>query len=659
MLKNVRAMSKQLAGTDEVRKLMRYDTNSCRVHRGAAPLFVTISPDEKHNMLMLRLVRTRHSDPVNKIDELAGKYGGLKTPEMGSDFVQCGVAIEELVNRLPQYDERRAILARDPLASVDGSRIIMSLLLEYIFGIRVCSACPDCAMWGAGQPCMDLFGSNAKPEGGIFGRVDGVYISIEAQKSSGSLHFHAQVFVQSLHQHTCLQEIYDIMKDNDMFSVAEFCRYAEHTTRQVFADVICSTKKRDQREEAWPEYAESLELVSMPKYISLRASPAETLVGGETATACQVREGQDWLQAYLTEHVQQIQEMKQHHVHPLQADGTRSLLQHCRRVDDPSKCKGDFPRDGWLLSETAVLCPGLLQKFGMPSSGRRDRTGLIQAKGNDGWLNPSAAGLMAAAGNFNTDVQIPSRLLILSNSHCGTLCDEKCGRQAGDSLVNIFDVAARAQAAQAGYACDYQCKRLARGFHEVKEHMKGHHKLRETLHGQKVSYIGKRHVGRILSDAFGKDIVRSQQERTNLNVYASDWDVTSAETIKTAQTVHFPGTDLLERFQNDGKRKPGTGWNRIEVDHRDPQHKATVDSDAAYLYLLRPPASQVWYLSAYEFFMYWTLELIRYPCTPVMAEDAVATPEEYQGELTEEGQRKLRRRQGVQRKVLLQEWITL
>ena len=150
------------------------------------------------------------------------------------------------------------------------------------------------------------------------------------------------------------------------------------------------------------------------------------------------------MQVYLTEHVQQIHEMKQHHVHPLQADGTRSLLQHCRRVDDPSKCKADFPRDGWLLSETAVLCPGLLKKFGMPSSGRRDRTGLVQAKGNDGWLNPSAAGLMAAAGSFNTDVQIPRRLPMLSNSHCDALCDENCGQQPEEKLVIIFDIAARA-----------------------------------------------------------------------------------------------------------------------------------------------------------------------------------------------------------------------
>ena len=50
------------------------------------------------------------------------------------------------------------------------------------------------------------FGSNGTPEGGILGRVDAVYTSIEAQTSTGSLHAHSQVVVQCLHQHTCLSD---------------------------------------------------------------------------------------------------------------------------------------------------------------------------------------------------------------------------------------------------------------------------------------------------------------------------------------------------------------------------------------------------------------------------------------------------------------------
>ena len=50
LLQNLEHTSRQLKGTMEVRKLMRYETNAGRIRRGA-PIFVTFSPDEKHNVL--------------------------------------------------------------------------------------------------------------------------------------------------------------------------------------------------------------------------------------------------------------------------------------------------------------------------------------------------------------------------------------------------------------------------------------------------------------------------------------------------------------------------------------------------------------------------------------------------------------------------------
>ena len=46
----------------------------------------------------------------------------------------------------------------------------------------------------------------------FFGRIDACYTSIEAQKSTGSLHAHSQVFVQCLHQHTSLRDILNILR---------------------------------------------------------------------------------------------------------------------------------------------------------------------------------------------------------------------------------------------------------------------------------------------------------------------------------------------------------------------------------------------------------------------------------------------------------------
>ena len=45
---------------------MRYDTHAFRIAHGV-PLFVTLSPDEKHNLLLIRFSRARANDPAVNI----------------------------------------------------------------------------------------------------------------------------------------------------------------------------------------------------------------------------------------------------------------------------------------------------------------------------------------------------------------------------------------------------------------------------------------------------------------------------------------------------------------------------------------------------------------------------------------------------------------
>ena len=77
----------------------------------------------------------------------------------------------------------------------------MLLTLRHLLGVRFCPRCPNCA--ASERPCSDAFGSNALATGGVLGRVDAVFGSIECQKS-GALHAHMQVFVQCRHQRDSL-----------------------------------------------------------------------------------------------------------------------------------------------------------------------------------------------------------------------------------------------------------------------------------------------------------------------------------------------------------------------------------------------------------------------------------------------------------------------
>ena len=122
---------------------MRYDTHAGCSRRGV-PIFVTWSPAEKHNVLMLRLSRSRASDPVNEFDVLSQKYGALDQPSVDCDYVGLGFSLEDMMDWLPDYDDRRTLLARDGLGSVEGFRLSILLVYEHLFGMRVCFRCPDC-----------------------------------------------------------------------------------------------------------------------------------------------------------------------------------------------------------------------------------------------------------------------------------------------------------------------------------------------------------------------------------------------------------------------------------------------------------------------------------------------------------------------------------
>ena len=124
--------------------------------------------------------------------------------------------------------------------------------------MRVCFRCPDCNNRERGQtraaknlkPCQDLFGSNATPEGGAFGRADGAFTLIEAQKSAGSLHAHTQLHLQCLHQHTALQDMLSSLFSSNKQFVKGYLRYKEHVSRQVYADLDAWKQRQEATEEA-------------------------------------------------------------------------------------------------------------------------------------------------------------------------------------------------------------------------------------------------------------------------------------------------------------------------------------------------------------------------------------------------------------------------
>ena len=345
---------------------------------------------------------------------------------------------------MPAYDQRKALLARDPLACAEGFRVLVLLTLRKLFGVRFCPRCPECA--DTSTPCADAFGSNATGVGGIFGRVDSVYGSIECQKS-GSLHLHMQLFVQCFHQFTPLSELLRLNKFQQLEMLRKYSSYTAHVRRMVYCNPKSWQEEQEKVEEEWPEYKDSRLMISRPSY----------------QTDSFIAHG-PWKDCYLREDVELLQQRKQHHVHlPTGPDGKREPLTHCRDKKDSSKCKAGFPRDDWLTEDLVLICPNLADDMNMPSNGKRSMSGLLWGPVNDANLNGTHPALLAAL-RCNSDVQLPYRFPVTEVFHSDR-CRGNC-----DLKVSVFDYAKSmqvAQAAQAGYGADYQNKRYPIARHEV------------------------------------------------------------------------------------------------------------------------------------------------------------------------------------------------
>ena len=227
----VRAFSttcSNIPGTADERKMQRHELLGYQVVYGRPDMY-TASPTERHDMVMIRLHRTRKCDPMAKHDpEVHGAFGGWNEPSLegpscwdhylgypadeagypaneSSELIEIPVAdIPAFVSKadwekaMPSAEVRRKITARDPLACLYGFRTLVTLILDSLLGVRVCKNCPDCNWRDDCEPCCDDFGSVAKPQGGTHGRVDAYYGCIEAQKYTKSLHVHIQAFRQRL-----------------------------------------------------------------------------------------------------------------------------------------------------------------------------------------------------------------------------------------------------------------------------------------------------------------------------------------------------------------------------------------------------------------------------------------------------------------------------
>lgn len=118
--------------------------------------------------------------------------------------------VDEFHINVPGYDLRRLLQAQDPLAAANAFFVQIRVILATVLGIRMCRHCPHCAR--SGNPCQDALGSSAEIMGGLAGRADALFGTVECQKSTCSLHYRFFVFIQRLHQFASVKEIGELLE---------------------------------------------------------------------------------------------------------------------------------------------------------------------------------------------------------------------------------------------------------------------------------------------------------------------------------------------------------------------------------------------------------------------------------------------------------------
>ena len=191
--------------------------------------------------------------------------------------------------------------------------------------------------------------------GGICGRVDAVFTSIEVQNFTGSLHAHSLFVIQCLHQHTGVHGIISMLRNNCTHVVPDYSDYKTHVCRQVYpTDTVALEQQLDKHETAWPDYKDSIVLATIPAYLQ-EPSGDDVKLHDTDQLPDNIVKGPKRLDTYLHEDVEDLQQMKQHHVHFLNVDThVREPLAACKRKGNPNLCKADFPRMKWLVTKAVI-----------------------------------------------------------------------------------------------------------------------------------------------------------------------------------------------------------------------------------------------------------------------------------------------------------------
>ena len=515
-------LARHLPGSQQVRQLMGHSHFGARVIHGDC-IFFTISPNEQHSALVLRLSRFRRNDPFLKYrDDATRRLASKDFPMLEESSIDIA---------LPEYDLRRAATCRDPLAVVEGYRIETYLRLATVLGVRMCPHCPRCNLLGKG--CQDRFGSNMRPMGGVLGGMSALGGSTEYQ-GMGTPHLHAEGHVVCAYQYDTMQEIemkfrskklsveawkqYNSwLHHEDVFEPAEHAAFAEKLDAEFFDRL---RKPEHDGMTQIPRY-----LVEDARVQSREDTHTVSSSAGMAERRALYEDAEMFMQNYKRD-LQFIFSRVQHHCHKRTAKGyvplkaCRMKSRGKRKVRTQDKCKAGFPLTHLKTDRAVLVCRGIAKRFKLRISGRRNAFGGMVGKRRCEWQSATTPAF-AAMFRSNTHTLPNYRAPILPETHEDEMCQSRVCRasmQDPKEKKNMAKMAQRACRECCGYHSGYTFKRQPVGAKYVAAAAETLNyvttKMRSKSGNQKYHYMSHR----ILQDLQHRCMARPATDEWNLAV---------------------------------------------------------------------------------------------------------------------------------------------
>ena len=276
----VNYLASHMPGNPMTRRVMGQVQFGARIIYGDC-VFMTVSLNEQHSALVLRMMRGRRADPMlgtkTMQENNAAKWLMVDVPNLEE------METAEVEIPVPAASVRAQLAAQNPHAVMSAFQLEVRVRLAQLLGLRMCFRCPDCR-------CRDRFGSNMLPCGGVFGAAVACGGAIEFQYHS-SPHFHFEVFLANIYQYHTLNDIRKRIEAK-LFDPQEVFKWYEWVKMEASPDLSEFSQDADHLREEWWDRFQNREhdrLCMLPRML---AGPSDGIVWGTNTLKAQL-EGEE------------------------------------------------------------------------------------------------------------------------------------------------------------------------------------------------------------------------------------------------------------------------------------------------------------------------------------------------------------------------------